>query len=152
MISFYKKLITLTAVSLLTACSSSLSEYQNRLPYLEYHEVTADISKKTAPAVNVKFCLVNNLPKDVDVSRLILILFVNDMEIDIKEINYNKSISENSEKCYATRFEPDVIHNPGASSTLLNTMLDRNYKIEGTVVYDDDEAIPVTTQSEGPLR
>ncbi|WP_405329054.1 hypothetical protein [Ruminobacter sp.] len=151
MISLYKNLIPFTAAAMLTACSS-IAEYQSGLPYLEYHEVTADISNRTAPSVNVNFCLVNHLHEDVDVSKLILILFVNDLEIDIKEINYDKSISENSEKCYKTVFEPDVIHNPAASSTLLNTMLDRTYKIEGTVVYDEKEAIPVTTRGEGILH
>ncbi|WP_031578286.1 hypothetical protein [Ruminobacter sp. RM87] len=150
MISLYKKFTVIAAASLLTACSN-LSEYQTKLPHLEYKEVTADISNKTAPVVNANFCIVNNLDRGVDVERLMLILFVNGMEIDMKEIDYDKEVKANSRKCHTAKFEPDVVHSPNASSTLLNTMLDRTYRIEGTVVYDDDDVIPVTTSGEGIL-
>ena len=95
MISLYKKFTVIAAASLLTACSN-LSEYQTKLPHLEYKEVTADISNKTAPVVNANFCIVNNLDRGVDVKRLMLILFVNGMEIDMKEIDYDKEVTDMS--------------------------------------------------------
>lgn len=130
---------------------SSIAEYQSSLPYIEFRRATDDISDRKAPAVQVPYCLINKLDENIKISKLMISLFVNDVEIETREINYDDKISAGGKECSSVTFKPDVIHNPMASSTLLNTMLDRDYRVEGTVIFNDDEALPVTTTDKGKL-
>ncbi len=151
MISSSKKLCAAAlAAAVLAGCSSAAGD-RNSLPYAEFGKVTADLTKKTAPAVEIPYCLVNGLDDDFYVEKVIVTLFVGGMEIKTEEVLFDDDLEPRGRKCSVLVMKPDVLHSPKTSSTLLNTMLDRYYRVEGTVTYGDDEVEPVTTSGKGKL-
>lgn len=72
----------------------------------------------------------------------------------LKEHNIpiNMKLEQNEEYCQKVKFFINTEKNPTAASILLNSMFEKHIRLDSTLSFDDEHAMPTTTSITGIIK
>ena len=148
--NLYTAILLPSVLMFCAGCSSSF-EGTSSFPAAVPSGVHASLADKVNPTVSASYCIENNLNDNINLNRVEFTLSVNGLVIDNQVETLDTGIDSGNRLCKDIVFRPDVVHNPEASSTLLNTMLKRTFAVDSVLYYDNEEIKPTVSHIDGVL-
>ena len=95
--------------------------------------------------------LKSNMTKN-QLKNLNLKFFANDTMLKEHNIPINMKLEQNEEYCQKVKFFINTEKNPTAASILLNSMFEKHIRLDSTLSFDDEHAMPTTTSITGIIK
>lgn len=148
----FKNFLFCLSVVTLVGCSSLEGTSHELLPKAQTKKPTINLSDKKKIAITVPYCIENKLEETTPLKNLNLKFFANDTMLKEHNIPINMKLEQNEEYCQKVKFFINTEKNPTAASILLNSMFEKHIRLDSTLSFDDEYAMPTTTSITGIIK